>query len=148
VTRAPSRTVFVVDRLFRVAGVVVVVALAVTGAMLALGQGAWRVPFVAAHLAALIALVPLGLALVFGALRDGAREGGSPAAAPGVVWRRYRLVTVLVLLTFVTVAITLSQFSGGVRGVRVVSNLATVAIVLTLVARYLRRGPPGRAAGR
>jgi hypothetical protein len=123
----------------------VLVALAVTGAMLALGAGPWRVPFVLAHLCALIALVPLGVALVAGALREGYARRRSPAGALRATAERYPLVTALVLLSFVTVAISLSQFSGGVRWVRAAANLTTVAIALTLVARYVRRGPPGRA---
>ncbi len=144
---SPTRALLVVDRVFRVAGSGVLAALAITGAMLAAGSDAWRVPFVLAHLCALIALVPLGVALVVGAVRDGYALRRSPTGAVRAVIDRYPVVVALVVLSFVTVAVSLSQFNG-VQWLRTVANLATVAIALTLVARYLRRGPPGRAAGR
>ncbi|MDA0366438.1 MAG: hypothetical protein O2843_11355, partial [Chloroflexi bacterium] len=69
------------DRLFRVAGAGALIALAATGAALALGVEAWRVPFVLAHLLALVALLPLGVALVLAALRAGYVERDTPIGA-------------------------------------------------------------------
>ena len=46
------------DRWFRAWGMAALVALAATVSMLLAGAEGWRVPFVAAHLAALLALLP------------------------------------------------------------------------------------------
>lgn len=130
------------DRWFRGWGAATLVALAAAALLLASGREGWRVPFVLAHLAALLALAPLGLVLLVTALAEGARATGSPARAPVAVVRRYRLVAALLALVVVTVAVSLANFEGGTRWLRAAANLATIAIVLLLVARYLR------AAGR
>lgn len=104
-------------------------ALAVTGAMLAANAEAWRVPFVLAHLAALLALLPLALVLLLAT----AREEGGPAALVG----RHRLVAVLLAVLAVTVTLSLLNFEGD-RAVRRAANLSSVAVILVLVARYLR----------
>lgn len=126
------------DRLFRVAGAGALVALAATGAALALGVEAWRAPFVLAHLLALVALLPLGIALVVAALRAGHAERGTPTGALSAMIARFPVDTVLVVLALLGVAVTLSQFDGGVRTVRSAANVVTVGAVVALVARYLR----------
>lgn len=128
-----------VDRWFRLWGVVALSALAATAAMLVLRLEAWRVPFVAAHLAALLALLPLGIALVVSTYRAQIRAGHGGLAAVGATLTHDRVATALMLLTFVTAAVSLSQFEGGVRDVRTVANLVTVSVVAVLVVRYLRR---------
>jgi hypothetical protein len=131
---APRR----LDRLFRAAGGGALLALAVTGAALLLGIDAWRAPFVLAHLLALVALVPLGIALVAAALRAGYAERGTPLAAIRATVARFPLETALVAVACTGVAITLSQFDGGLRAARTTANAVTVAVVIVLVMRYLR----------
>lgn len=117
------------DRWFRTAGAVTLGLLALTAALLAAGASAWRPTFVLAHLAALIALAPLGAVLVWRAARQ---EGG---LLPAV--RRHRFATALVGLAFVAIAVSLLNFEDGIRWLRRVANLTTVSVVLVLVARYL-----------
>ncbi|MPZ99424.1 MAG: hypothetical protein GEU80_08830 [Dehalococcoidia bacterium] len=135
--RTLARPVQIADRWFRACGLAAVAALGATAGMLAGGAEAWRVPFVLAHLAALLALVPLGFALVARAFIEARAERGSAWGAISGVIERYPLVTTLVAATFVTAAVSLSQFEG-VRWLRSAANLATVALVVTLVVRYLR----------
>ncbi len=118
-----------VDRVFRVAGVVAIAALGATIAMALAGAEAWRVPFVVAHLAALIALTPLGVALVLHAY------GESGGLVPMVT--RHALVSVALAIVAVGVTVTLLAFSEN-REVRRISNLVTVGVVLLLVVQYLR----------
>ena len=118
-----------VDRVFRVAGSVAVVALAATIAMALARAEAWRVPFVVAHLAALIELTPLGVALVLHAYEE---SGG---VAPMLT--RHALVSVALAVIAVGVMVTLLAFSEN-REVRRISNFVTVGVVLLLVVRYLR----------
>ena len=133
-----SRARHVADRWFRGWGVAALVALAATALLLAGGSKGWRVPFVLAHLAALLALAPLGGVLLVQALVEGYRASGSPAGAVGAAVGRHRLVAALLALVVVTVAVSLANFAGGTRWLRAAANLVTVAIVLLLVARYLR----------
>jgi len=95
---------------------------------------AWRPVFAFAHLAALIALAPLGVMLVRQAFAEARREGD-----PGIagVWRRHRSVAVILGIVAITVAVSLLNFQDGIRWLRRVANLTTVALVLVLVARYL-----------
>jgi hypothetical protein len=110
------------------------VLLAVTAILLALDIEAWRPVFASAHLAALIALAPLGIVLVRRAFADAARSGDAGVAG---VWRRHQRVVVILAVVAITVAISLVNFQDGIRWLRRVANLATVALVLILVARYV-----------
>lgn len=125
------------DRLFRIAGIATLAALAVTIAMLVLGAPEWRVPFVVAHLAALVALLPLGIALVAHAHRE---AGG---VAPMIA--RHRMTAILLGVVAVSVAITLVEFAGN-RAIRRASNTVTVALVALLIAQYLRWAARMRSA--
>ncbi len=133
-----SRARRLTDRWFRGWGVVALVALAATALLLASGGEGWRVPFVLAHFAALLALVPLGVVLLVQALAEGYRANGSAAGALSATVGRHRLVAALLMLVVVTVVVSLANFAGGTRWLRAAANLITVAIVLLLVVRYLR----------
>ncbi len=117
------------DRLFRIAGIVTIAGLVVALGMRLAGSATWWVPFVAAHLGALIALLPLGVVLVVRAVRE---AGG---LLPAVT--RHAAVTIALLVIAGSVTTTLLEFSAN-PGVRRVSNFLTVALVLLLVARYLQ----------
>lgn len=136
--RGESRALAAADRWFRGWGVAALASLAVTGAMLALRLEAWRAPFVLAHLAALLALVPLGVVLVGGTFARYRRERGSVLGALRGTLTHDRLATLLVALALVAVAVSLSQFQDGVRVVRSLANLTTVGVIVVLVGRYLR----------
>jgi hypothetical protein len=115
------------DRWFRILGLTAISALIATGILLALRLDAWRIPFVGAHLAALLALLPLGVALIVDAIR---RETGTRSGNPFVATlRRNRTEAILVAAALCTAAVSLSQFSDGVRAIRSVANLATVALI-------------------
>jgi hypothetical protein len=123
------------DRWFRAAGILTLALLVATLGLLAAGADAWRPVFALAHLAALIALVPLGVVLVVETLR---REGSL-----GAVVRRHRTVAVILAVVVVTIVVSLLNFDDGIRWLRRVANLTTVALILVLVARYFvwsRRG--------
>jgi hypothetical protein len=126
-----------VDRWFRAWGVLALVALAVTAAMLALRAEPWRVPFVAAHLAALVALLPLGVTLVASTYLRQLRMGQSALGAAGATLTYDRVATALTLLALATACVSLSQFAGN-QTVRLVANLVTVSVVVVLVVRYVR----------
>lgn len=128
----------ITDRWFRVWGVTALVALAATGVSLVTHWGAWRIPFVAAHLAALLALVPLGLMLIAQECRAAYHIADSITGTPGAIARRHPWVLLLLAVVIVSVAVSLANFAGGTRWLRAIANLVTVAIVLTLVVRYLR----------
>ena len=132
---APAR---LTDRVFRVFGILAVVSLALTFGSLATGIGAWRVPFVATHLATLLALAPLGVVLVVEAIAQATREAGSFGGAPAALVRRHGLVMLLLAIIAVSIAVSLANFSGGTRWLRAVANYTSVAVILVLVARYLR----------
>ena len=134
-----SRTLYVADRWFRGWGVAALLALLATGAMLALSLEAWRAPFVLAHLCALLALVPLGVALVARTFARYREERGSVLGGVRGTLAHDRLATLLVAVALVAVVVSLSQFDGGVRAVRSAANLTTVAMIVVLVGRYLRR---------
>lgn len=127
-----------VDRWFRAWGVLALAALGATAAMLALRAEPWRVPFVAAHLAALLALAPLGIALVVSTYVRQLRRGLSAFEAIRATLAHDRVATALTLVAFVAAAVSLSQFEGGVRWVRTTANLVTVTAAVTLIVRYLR----------
>lgn len=141
---APGRALWFADMWFRGWGLGALVALVGTAVMLVLGVDAWRVPFVIAHLSGLLALAPLGVVLVVTTLGRYWREMHSIAGAVGGLLSHDRLVTYLVLASFVTAGVSLSQFEGGVRWVRAAANYSTVAIVLVLVWRYLRSARASR----
>lgn len=124
-----EQALFTADRWFRILGVATVMALGSTGILLLAEGNAWRVMFVITHLAALLALLPLGIVLVLRAYRH---EGGLLAMAA-----RHPLVGALLACLAVTVTMSLLNFQGD-REVRRIANLTTVAIVLVLVVRYLR----------
>ena len=124
-----EQALFTADRWFRILGVGTLMALASTGILLFAEGNAWRVLFVVSHLAALLALVPLGIVLV---LRAYQHEGGLLAMAA-----RHPLVGALLACLAVTVTLSLLNFEGD-REVRRIANLTTVAIILALVVRYLR----------
>lgn len=123
-----ERALFTADRWFRILGAGTVMALISTGILLFAEGNAWRVMFVITHLAALLALLPLGVVLVLRAYRH---DGGLAAMAT-----RHPLVGALLVCLAVTVAMSLLNFEGD-REVRRIANLTTVAIVLALVVRYL-----------
>lgn len=124
-----SRTLRLVDLWFRLAGTVTIALLGVTIAMLLAGVEGWRAPFGLAHLAALAALLPLGVALAAHAYRE---AGGLRS----MLSRHARIVIVLALIA-VTVTITIIEFDGN-RALRRISNFTTVGLVLLLIVRYLR----------
>jgi hypothetical protein len=136
--RSESRALVVADRWFRGWGVAALVSLAVTLGMLALRLEAWRAPFVLAHLAALLALVPLGVVLVGRTFARYRRERGSVLGAVRGTLAHDRLATLLVAVAFVAAAVSLSQFQDGVRVVRSLANFTTVGVIVVLVGRYLR----------
>lgn len=124
-----ERALFTADRWFRILGFATLMALASTGVLLFAEGSAWRVMFVITHLAALLALLPLGVVLV---LRAYQHDGGLVAMAV-----RHPLIGALLACLAVTVTLSLLNFEGD-RDVRRIANLTTVAIVLVLVVRYLR----------
>lgn len=124
-----NSTLRLVDRWFRLAGIVTIALLAVTIGMLLAGAAGWRAPFGLAHLAALAALLPLGVALI----AHGYREAGGL----GAMLSRYGRIAIVLAVIAATVTITLVEFDGN-RALRRVSNLTTVALVLLLIAQYLR----------
>lgn len=134
-----SRTLYLTDRWFRGWGVAALLALLATGAMLAFSLDAWRAPFVLAHLCALLALVPLGAVLVGRTFARYREERGSLLAAVRGTLAHDRLATALVAVALVAVAVSLSQFDGGVRLVRSAANLTAVAVIVVLVGRYLKQ---------
>jgi uncharacterized membrane protein len=135
---AVGRVERIADRWFRSWGLVAVAALLATIASLVAGYEAWRLPFVAAHLAALLALVPLGLVLIGRTFRAAYAERGSLGGAVSGLLSHDRVATVLVLVALVAIAVSLSQFQGGIRWLRAVANYTTVGCILALVVRYLR----------
>lgn len=122
------------DRNFRFFGKVTLALLLATAGLIAADVDAWRGVFGFAHLAALVALLPLGIALIAHAFRE-ARAAGDPGLL-GVL-RRHRFVAVLLGVVLVTVVLSLVNFEGGSRIVRRTANLTTVGIALVLVWRYL-----------
>ena len=145
-TMSPLRRI--TDRWFSVCSVVALVALAATAASLASGIGAWRVPFVAAHLATLLALTPLGVVLAVEAVTGARREAGSLAGIPAALVRRQPVEVELLVVLTVAVAVSLANFAGGTRWLRAGANLVSVAAIVTLVARYLRAGRASQDAQR
>ena len=135
----------VADRMFRVFGVVALASLLLTFASLGTGIGAWRVPFVAAHLATLLALAPLGVVLAVEAIAQASRDAGSLGGVPAALARRHGFVLLLLAIISVSIAVSLANFSGGQRWLRSTANYVSVVIILTLVVRYLRsaRSPRG-----
>ena len=124
-----ERALFTADRWFRTLGAGAIMALGATGVLLFAEGNAWRVIFVVAHLAALLALLPLGVVLV---LRAYHQSGGLTSMVA-----RYPIVSVLLVCLFVTIVASLLNFDGN-REARRVANLASVALILVLVVRYLR----------
>jgi cytochrome bd-type quinol oxidase subunit 2 len=124
-----ERALFTADRWFRTLGAGAIMALGATGILLFAEGNAWRVIFVVAHLAALLALLPLGVVLV---LRAYHQSGGLTSMV-----QRYPVVTVLLVCLLVTIVASLLNFDGN-REARRVANLGSVALILVLVVRYLR----------
>lgn len=118
-----------VDRLFRVSGVLTLIALVIAAGLLLAGAAMWWVPFVAAHLGALIALVPLGLVLVVRAYRE---DGGVTSMIA-----RHAPIALALAVVAVSVTVTLFAFSANPQ-LRRIANIVTVSLVLLLIARYLR----------
>ena len=139
----PPRALVLADAWLRGWGAVTLVGLVATAVLLASGADAWRPAFALSHLAALLALLPLGIVLVATHYSAARAKAGSALAAVRMLIAAHRLEATLTALAFLGVAITLSQFDGGVREVRRMSNLVTVAAVLALVVRYLRSGRTG-----
>jgi hypothetical protein len=104
--------------------------------LLAVGNEAWRPVFAVAHLAALLGLAPLGVMLVRHAVRQTRATEDGPLL-PALV-ARYPQVVFLLAAVVLTITVSLMNFEDGIRWLRRVANLSTVAIVLVLVARYLR----------
>ena len=135
-TAVPQQTPGLVaaDRLFRIGGVTTLLLLLATISPGLAGAGAWRLLFTAAHLAALVALLPLSLVMARHAFARARADG-----RPGIrgVMRRYRGTVALLLLLAVAVAISLVNFEDGNRALRRLANYTTVAAALVLVVRYL-----------
>ncbi len=137
-TTAVGRTERIADRWFRGWGIAAVVLLLATGGALLVGYEGWRRPFVLAHLAGLLALIPLGLVVLGRVASRAYAERGSLLGAVRGTFAHDRLASALVLVALVAVAVSLSQFEGGIRWLRAAANYTTVAIILLLVVRYLR----------
>jgi uncharacterized membrane protein YidH (DUF202 family) len=131
---APSGWLIRLDRSFRLFGKLALALLLATVGLLVADVEAWRGVFALAHLAALAALLPLGIALVTHAFREASADGEGGLVS---VLRRHRLVAVLLAITVVTVVLSLANFEDGSRLVRRTANFTTVGIVLVLVWRYL-----------
>ncbi len=123
------------DWVFRNAGKVTIALLLTTLALLVVDADYWVSTFLLAHLAALVALLPLGVVLVRHAFARAAAEGDP---GPGGVMSRYRDVVVVLLLIAIAVTVTLVNFEDGIRWLRRVANFVTVGLVLFLVVRYMR----------
>ena len=121
-------TLRTVDRSFRILGVLSLVTLAITIVMRTNGMEGWRWPFYVAHLAALFALVPLGLVLI----ARGWRETGSL----GALISRYALIAAAIAVILVCVVVTQVTFTA-YPDIRRASNYVTVGIVALLILRYL-----------
>ncbi len=141
------------DRWFRMMGGVTLALLAATLALQVAGREAWRPVFGLAHLAALVALVPLGIAILRHATREASAAGAGPLL-PALV-QRHPQVAFLLAAAALTIVLSLLNFEDGNRALRRVANLTTVAIMMALVLRYLRwperpaltrSGPPPAAA--
>lgn len=126
----PPRSLLLADRVFRIVGLVAVGLILATIGMVLVGAEGWRAPFAAAHLAALVALVPLGIAVVAYAYRD--------AGGLGAMLARHARVVIVLALIAVSVTITLMEFDGGNRELRRIANFTTVGLVLLLIVNYLR----------
>jgi uncharacterized membrane protein YidH (DUF202 family) len=130
----PSDWVVRLDRSFRLFGKLALALLLATAGLIAADVEAWRGVFALAHLAALVALLPLGIALVAHAFRAASADGEGGLMS---VVRRHRLVAALLAVTVVTVALSLANFEDGSRFIRRTANFTTVGIVVVLVWRYL-----------
>lgn len=122
-------TLRTVDRTFRIFGVLTILGLIATVAGAMSGAAWWRPVFSASHLTALIALLPLGIALIVYAYRE--------AGSIGAMLSRHRRIAVVLAVIAVSVAITLVEFNGN-RQVRRISNYTTVGLVLLLIVHYFR----------
>ena len=127
--RPMDGTIRLVDRLFRIFGVLTIVGVGITiyGAMNAAPW--WRPVFSLSHLTALIALVPLGVALIVLAYRE--------AGSLGAMVSGHSLIVGALLVIAVSVTITLVEFNGN-RTVRRISNFTTGTLVVLLVVHYFR----------
>ncbi len=135
---AVGRVEFIADWWFRAWGTAALLSLTVTAGALLAGFEGWRLPFVLAHLAALLALVPLGLVILSRVVGGEYARRGSVAGAVRGVFAHDRIASVLVVVALVAIAVSLSQFQDGIRWLRALANYTTVSIILVLVARYLR----------
>ncbi len=131
---APSDWLVRLDRSFRLFGKLALALLLATVGLVAADVEAWRGVFALAHLAALVALLPLGVALVVHAFRSASADGEGGLVS---VLRRHRLVAALLAITLVAVVLSLANFEDGSRLVRRTANFTTVGIVVVLVWRYL-----------
>lgn len=123
------------DWVFRNAGKVTIAMLLTTLALRVVGADYWTAIFDLAHLAALVALVPLGVVLVRYGFRRASEAGDGGLLG---VLRRYRTVAIILAAIVGAVTVTLVTFEDGPRTLRQTANLTTVAMVLLLVVRYLR----------
>lgn len=123
------------DRTFRLGGAAALLLLLATVGLALAGVGAWRPVFTAAHIAALVALLPLSFVMTRYAFARARADG-----RPGIrgVMHRYRGTVALLVLVAIAVAISLANFDDGNRTLRRLANYTTVAAALVLVARYLR----------
>ena len=117
------------DRSFHIFGIITVVGVVLTVLGVAVGAVWWRPVFSVSHVTALIALVPLGLALIVYAYRE--------AGSLGAMWSRHTKIVVVLAVVAVSVTITLVEFDGN-RAVRRISNFTTIGLVLLLIAYYVR----------
>ena len=126
---AMNSSLRLVDRSFRILGIVSLVTLAITIVMRTNGMEGWRTPFYVAHLAALFALVPLGLVLIV----QGYRETGSL----GAMIARHSMVAAAIAVILVCVVVTQVSFTA-YPDIRRASNYVTVGLIGLLVVHYFR----------
>jgi hypothetical protein len=126
---AMNSTLRLVDRSFRILGIVSLVTLAITIVMRMNGMEGWRTPFYIAHLAALFALLPLGIVLVVQAYRE--------TGSVGAMIARHSTVAAAIAVIAVCVVVTQVTFTA-YPDIRRASNYVTVGIIALLVIHYFR----------
>ncbi len=135
-----------VHRWFLACAATTAASLAVTVGALAVGVGWWRGPFVLAHAAALLALIPLAIAVLTVAWRRERQQTAGNRAALRALLRRHRQEAALAAMALGTAAVSLSQFPEGVRALRATANGFTIGLMFLLVLRYGRARRRWRAA--
>ncbi len=124
-----NSTLRLVDRSFRILGIVSLVTLAITIVMRTSGMEGWRWPFYVAHLAALFALVPLGLVLIAQAYRE--------TGSVGAMLARHSMIAAAIAVILVCVVVTQVTFTS-YPDIRRASNYTTVGIIGLLILQYFR----------